>query len=129
MNEKKVRRLFLVDGLGAAVSAVLLGVVLVRLYNIFGIPASALYLLALVPCLFLVYDLYCYFIVKKDLGIYLKVIAIANVLYCFLSLGLAIYHRDELTVLGWGYILIEILVICVLSTIEWKVAEGKGRIV
>ena len=63
--------LFLVDGLGALLSAFLLGFVLVRLERVFGIPPDALYLLATVPCLFALYDFYCLRSIN-DAGRYLK---------------------------------------------------------
>jgi hypothetical protein len=46
------KKLFLIDGLGALLSAILLGVVLVQLEYLFGIPKSTLYFLASLPCLF-----------------------------------------------------------------------------
>ncbi len=117
------RRLFLVDGLGAIVSAVLLGIVLVRLESVFGIPRSALYILASFPCVFTIYDFYCFFKVELKLGIFLRGIAVANLLYCCLSVGLAIYHASVISHFGWAYILVEILVLIILSLFELSVSR------
>ncbi len=117
------RKLFLADGLGAILSAFLLGVVLVELENWFGIPQSTLYFLAFLPCLFAAYDFYCYLKPPKKLGFFLKVIAIINLLYCILSISLAFYHHQKLTYLGWGYIVIEIMIVLILVYIEWKTAN------
>ncbi|MEZ4773978.1 MAG: hypothetical protein R3D00_12405 [Bacteroidia bacterium] len=112
--------LFLVDGAGALVSAFLLGVILVRWEQVFGIPASILYLLASLPVLFAVYDFYCYRTQKERPAVFLRAIAIANLLYCVLSLGLAIYHSQTITLWGWAYILSEILIVLILVKMEYR---------
>ena len=117
------RKLFQIDGFGAILSAFTLGIVLVKLERVFGIPISALYFLASLPCLFAVYDFYCYFKIDKNLGMFLKAIAITNLIYCCLSIGLAIYHRETITNLGWVYILTEILIVFTLAIIEIRLAK------
>jgi len=119
----QAHKLFLLDGLGALLSAFLIGVVLVKFNSLFGIPISALYFLALLPCLFAMYDFYCYQKKNINTGLSLKIIAVVNVLYCCLSLGLAFYHREEITVLGWGYIIVEIVIVLVLAKLEFEVGE------
>ena len=57
LNSKK---LFLIDGFGAIISAFLLGVVLVKFQEKIGVPVSVLYLLATIPVFFAAYDFYCY---------------------------------------------------------------------
>ena len=123
MTLNNLKRLFLIDGLGAIVSAILLGIVLVKLHPLFGIPIPTLYVLAALPCLFFVYDFCCYFLVEMNLGLFLKAIAIINLLYCCLSFGLAIYHHQELTLLGWAYILLEIVIVIILAIYELRVAN------
>ncbi|GAB5465247.1 MAG: hypothetical protein Kapaf2KO_06830 [Candidatus Kapaibacteriales bacterium] len=117
------KKLFQIDGFGALLSAILLGVVLVKLEYLFGIPKPTLYFLASLPCLFAIYDFYCYYKVDKNLGIFLQGIAIANLVYCCLSMGFAIYHMKEITNLGWIYILVEILVVCTIALAELEVAK------
>ncbi len=117
------KRLFLVDGLGAVLSAFLLGVVLVRLESFFGIPRTTLYFLAFLPCLFAVFDLYSYQNNGDNTSRFLRGIATANLLYCCLSIGLAFYHVNEITVFGWIYIIIEVVIIIILSVVEFKVAR------
>ncbi|MEM7038187.1 MAG: hypothetical protein AAF570_14480 [Bacteroidota bacterium] len=118
----KARRLFLLDAAGAMVSAFLLGIVLVELEGFFGIPKSALYVLALIPCFFVLYDLYCFRFVRSNLGLYLKGIAVLNLAYCVLSLGFAIYHAGEITIFGWVYLVGEILIVVGLGVLEFLVA-------
>lgn len=122
-----LKKYFLIDGLGALVSAFLLGVVLVQFEWFFGIPKSALYLLAFLPCLFAVYDFYCYFRVNRTLATFLKGIGILNLLYCCLSIGLAIQHQELITKYGWFYIIIEVLIVAFIGIIELRAAKRSAE--
>lgn len=124
MKNLTIRKLFLLDGFGAILSAVLLGVVLAKLESFFGIPKSTLYVLAALPCFFACYDFYCYFKTALNLGSFLKGIAIMNLLYCGLSVALAFYHFRLLTGYGWTYMMIEVMIVVALASIEWRVAKG-----
>lgn len=104
-------------------SAVLLGIVLVRLEPVFGIPVPTLYFLAVLPCLFAIYDFYCYRKVDQKIGAFLKAIAIMNVIYCCLSIGLAVYHQALITGFGWMYILVEVLIVGALAFVEYEVGD------
>lgn len=121
--DSTLKKMFIVDGLGALLSAFLLGVVLVYFESYFGIPKSSLYILAALPCFFAAYDLFCYLKVDKNLGRFLKGIAIANLLYCCLSIGFAIFHRSVITSMGWAYIVVEIIVVVMISKFELELAE------
>lgn len=123
MESTKLKNLFLLDGLGAILSAFLLGIVLVKLESYFGIPKKALYILAALPCLFMIYDFFCYYKIERNLAKYLKGIAIVNLLYCCLSIGMAIYHQEVISSLGWIYLIVEIIVVMILAIIELKVAN------
>jgi hypothetical protein len=116
-------KLFLIDGLGAILSAFLLGVVLVKLERFFGIPSSTLYFLAVLPIFFAVYDFYCYKKERNKLGKFLKGIAIMNLLYCCLSIGFVLYHSITITSLGWTYVTLEILIVITLAIVELRVAN------
>lgn len=117
------RKLFLIDGLGAILSAFLIGIVLVKFENLFGIPQHSLYFLALFPCFFAIYDFYCFLKVIKNLDLFLKGIAIANLVYCFISIGLISYHYKCVTYLGWIYIILEILILIALAIWQLKTAS------
>ena len=121
--ENDPKKLFLVDGLGALLSAFLLGFILVSFKDDVGMPSGTLYLLAAFPIALAIFDFYCYRKENTTTGIFLKIIALLNVQYCILSLGLALYHRETLTSLGWIYISIEILIILLLSAIEFIVGK------
>lgn len=118
------KRLFIVDGFGALLSAFMLGVVLVKYESIFGIPKDVLYVLAMLPCLFALFDIYSVVRIKRAIAKFLNSIAIMNLMYCVLSLVLCMYHFAQLTYLGWMYMLGEMMVVVVLASIELKVAKS-----
>tara|TARA_B100000674_G_C37347424_1_gene692548 strand:+ start:49 stop:444 length:396 start_codon:yes stop_codon:yes gene_type:complete len=124
LNPKK---LFLLDALGGSISVILLGVVLVKLERVFGIPESTLYFLAAIPALFILYDLFCLSKSKNNLGPFLKLIALMNIMYCCLSIGLAIYHLKTITFFGYLYILIEVIITFTLAVFEFKVANKLAK--
>jgi hypothetical protein len=113
----------LIDSLGALLSAVMLGIVLARLEPVFGMPEKALYYLSFIACIFSVYSFMCFFRKVKNWKIYLKVIALANLLYGCLTTGLVIYFYPKLTALGVTYFVLELIVISVLVMIEIKAAQ------
>ena len=121
------KQLFLLDGIGALVSAFMLGFVLMRLEHIFGIPREALGYLSGLPVLFAIYDFLSYANPRQHRGSPLAYIAILNILYCIFSLGMAIYHRESLTVFGWAYLLGEIALVAALGLYEWKIARQHGH--
>ena len=120
--ELNPKKLFLIDGFGAILSAFLLGVVLVKFEEIFGIPTSVLYFLATIPIFFVIYDVFCY---QKHLkiGLLLKGIAALNILYCCISIGLISCHFSSITILGWTYIIVEIILVSFLAMIEFRVGK------
>jgi hypothetical protein len=79
-----------------------------------------LYFLSFVACIFMVYSFCCYFFITRNRRPYLKAIAIANMMYCCLTLGLVFYFYQSLTILGVIYFLLEIIVVSVLIFIELK---------
>ncbi|MCH3882567.1 MULTISPECIES: hypothetical protein [Tenacibaculum] len=124
MKNTLLKKFFLIDGFGAIISAVLLGLVLTKLETYFGIPKPTLYFLATLPCIFAIYDFYCYFKINSSLDKFLKAIAIINLLYCCLSIALAIYHSNLITKLGWLYIILEIIIVTTIAFVELRVVKN-----
>lgn len=118
MNNPK--NLFLLDSLGALLSAILLGVALPSFQPIFGMPHKALYGLAALACLFAIYSSWNYIWFRENWRPYLRAIAIINLLYCGLTAAFVVYFRQELTKWGLLYFLLEMLVIIVLVVIEFQ---------
>lgn len=116
------RKLFLLDGIGALLSAFLLGVILANFESTFGMSKKVLYFLAVLPCFFAIFSFTSYFRNVKNWRPYLKAIAIANLTYCCLTAFLVFYFYEQLTALGVAYFLLEIAVIVILVYIELKTA-------
>lgn len=123
----KPKQLFFVDGIGAWLSAFLLSMVLANFIPAFGMPLHILTILALIPGFFAFYSFGCYFFLRDNWGPYLIAIAMANVLYCCLTLGLVIYHYEKLTSLGVGYFVLEMIVIVLLTILEFKAGSKRIR--
>lgn len=117
------RNIFLLDGIGALVSAIIMGLIIANYVPFFGLPKEAAYFLTVFPCLFMVYSLYCHFQKPKPFQSYLKMIIIANLLYCFISLGVVFYHYESLTKFGLGYLLLEKAVVLLVIIVELKVLK------
>jgi len=113
---------FLIDGLGAAMSALLLLLLIVPFQSFFGFPSDAALKLSVLPFLFSIYSLTCYF-TKPSSTVFLKIIAVANILYCLLSLGLVLIYFAQLTIFGLLYFLVEKLIVVPLAIWEWKLSK------
>jgi putative flippase GtrA len=120
--ELNPKKLFLIDGCGAFLSAFFLGFVLIKLEELFGIPSSVLYFLASIPIFYVMYDFYCYWKHLK-IGLLLKGIAVLNLVYCCISIGIISYYFNTIKMLGWTYIIVEIILIIFLAMIEFRVGE------
>jgi len=120
LNPKK---LFLLDALGACLTAFLLGVVLTTFQKYIGMPEKTLNILALIALFFAVYSFCCYFFIGSNCRPFLKIIAAANLLYCCLTATLVIYFYPQLTVLGVVYFLLEIVVVCGVAFVELRGAS------
>lgn len=121
----KPRNLFLIDGLGAILSAVMLGVVLVALNSYIGLSSNTLYILAVIPIFFALYDFVVYLVNSKNWRPYLRIIAIANLLYCVFSIVILFTHLDSLKLLGWIYFVGELIIVGGLAIYELRVANSR----
>ncbi|MGC4233772.1 MAG: hypothetical protein QM594_12415 [Niabella sp.] len=120
----KPKMLFLIDSLGAMLTAFLLFAVLRNFNEYFGMPVVILTYLSVIAMLFCVYSATCFFFLKKDWPLFIRAIGYANLLYCILTAGLLMRHYSILTVPGITYFVVEIVVVCLLVYIEFKVATA-----
>ncbi|XWW47355.1 hypothetical protein JYG30_07900 [Fibrella sp. USSR17] len=114
------KRLFLVDGLGAVLTSISLLAVLRPLEYLFGIPEQTLVMLSMPAILFAIYSGCCFLFVGIGWRSFLRVIAVANLLYCCVTAGLIVTCYAQLTPLGVAYFVVEIVVISVLAVIEYR---------
>lgn len=125
---KKPYQLFLIDGIGALVSAFSLGVVLVQFESVIGMSQALLFPLALAACLFATYSLTCYFKKPKNWRPFLRFIGVVNLLYCCVTIGLVIQQYQNLTGLGVTYFVLELAIIIPLALFEWKTAGSQKKL-
>lgn len=116
------RAIFLADAIGAFVSTLLLFVI-AKLEFVFGMPRQVVYQLLPLTVLFTVYSSCCYVLNPANRQRYVRLIAIANLLYAGLTAVLLFFYRNELTTLGVIYFSAEIGILLLLSRIEWQLAK------
>ena len=114
--------LFLIDGLGALLTAFCLEFVLARLESVFGVPQKTSHFLSIIAFIFAIYSLLSYFFVRENWRFYLKIIAFANLTYCFTTIYLIFHFNKNITHLGMIYFLGEIIVILIIVFFELKTA-------
>lgn len=119
---KKQNTLFLIDSLGAFLTALFLFIIMQQLNQYFGMPKTVLTNLSVIAGLFCIYSTACFLFLKGRWTLYIRIIGVANLLYCVLTIGLLIKYYSLLTIIGTIYFLIEIVIICGLSYVELKVA-------
>ena len=119
---RKPKALFLVDALGALLTALLLFVVVKHFNTYFGMSETMLGYLSLIAGVLCIYSATCFFFLKENWPPFIRGIAIANILYCLLTLVTILSNCAALTSLGVTYFLVEIAVVCVLVYIELNVA-------
>lgn len=114
------KNIFLVDGVGAVLSAITVGVVLPLFSEQIGLSTEILRLLALVALVFGIYSLSCFWFVLRPKPSMLLGIISANSLYCVLVLSIALLS-SELTTLGRAYFIIEAAIILGVVFLETRV--------
>jgi hypothetical protein len=115
------KKLFLIDGAGALLTVFFLLAILLPFKDSFGMPVSVLYFLSLGACMYTIYSFSSYFFIRTNWRPYLKVISIANIVYCCLTIAVVFYFYQSLTIAGLLYFLLEIIVLCILIFIELMV--------
>lgn len=121
------KALLLTDSIGALMTAFFLFVIMRQVDEFFGMPKEGVTWLSAIAILYSVYSAACFLFLKRDMAPFIRIIGIANLLYCVLTIGLMIKNNTTLTVIGTIYFLIEITIICGLSYLEIKVASSSMK--
>ena len=119
------KNIFLIDAFGAILTAFLLFFVLRTFNTFFGLSKTTLEYLSLLAVFFSVYSFSCFFLIINNWKSYLKIICIANVFYCLLTIGIIIYYYQSISVFGIAYFFGEIVVIAGLVFLEIRTIRGK----
>ena len=114
------RKIFLIDGIGAFVTTLLLSTILAPFSNFFGMPQAILYLLATVAFFYTLYSLSCFYFIPQKWQFCLSIILVANIFYCCLTTGFIFYYYPTLTKLGLIYFILEIAIMTQLILIEYQ---------
>ncbi len=117
------RALFLTDCIGAFTTSFSLFFFLRNMEGYFSMPADILVALSIVAAVFCVYSGSCFLVLKRNWSPYLRVIMIANSLYCLLTIALLVVNYPVLTILDMIYFCGEILIIAILVLIEFNVTR------
>lgn len=117
---RRPKTLFLVDSLGAFTTAFFLFAILRPFNQHVGIPQLVLTYLSIIALLFCFYSMTCFLLIKNNWQPFLKIISIANLLYCCLTIGIVVYYYHTLTILGVAYFLVEIVIVFGLVFVELK---------
>jgi hypothetical protein len=123
------RRIFLVDGLGALTSALLLFFLLRPFHVEVGMPREVLSGLSAGAVVLFVYSMSCFLFLKGNVTRFLRIIAFANLMYCFATLLLVGLYFGELSLLGVAYFIGEVFLIGALVFIEMRLAAGSRNVV
>ena len=121
MNEHTI---FLWDGLGALVSALLLGLVLPAIHPLIGMPVPILSLLSALALLYAVYDFCCLRWVDKYDPKWLGFVIFANLFHVIVTMRYLWIYASEIKPLGFTYFVGEILVVLVIVLYEIKIVRG-----
>lgn len=116
---KKPNTLFLVDSIGAFISAICLLIISRYYSDYFGINHSTFQLLAILPIVFCIYSASCFLFVKRCFKPFIQIIALANLLYCLITLILLGTLFAEITILGLSYFVVELVIIGIIVYIEF----------
>jgi len=122
------KKLFLIDSLGALLTAFLLFVVVRNFNEYFGLPKIILTYLSAIALLLSIYSISCFCFIKSNWKDNIRIIAYANILYCVLISILLLRYHSTLTVFGLTYFLIEIAIICGLAYMELKAAHVSEKV-
>lgn len=113
---------FLIDGVGACISAAVLLAVIQPFPAFWGIPSKVAYTLALPAILLALFSGGCYLFLKIRFWLFIRLVAIGNVAYCVAVLLLTVSYFSVLTMMGKAYTTVELVIIGGLAYIELKVA-------
>jgi hypothetical protein len=110
----------------AILSALLLVFLVAPLERLFGLPASVANKLAVPAFCFAIYSFGCYFLKPTPWQPWLKLIAVANLLYCCATIAILFIYRMSITPFGIAYFAGEILIVLMLLLWEWRLATTEA---
>jgi hypothetical protein len=117
-----LKNIFLLDGSGAVLSAVVTGLLLPSFSGLLGLAPNAFYSLAVFPLIYAVYSFSCFFLVNQKKPWMLLTIIVANLFYCVVSASVLLLSKT-ITSWGRGLLVMEIVVIIAVVAFELHVYQ------
>ena len=114
------------DAVGAFITAFTAYYMIAKNELLFGLPGYVFQNLALLASGFAIYSIICYLLDIKKWNLFLQLIAFANTVYCFITIGLIMTFYNEITILSWIYFPLEIIVIALIVYVEYKVSLSEN---
>jgi len=122
----KPKNIFLLDSFGALLTSLLLYFILRHFNAFFGLSKNIFEYLSITAFIFFVYSFSCFFFVRQNEKLFLKIICTANILYCLLTFGIVLHNHKTISVYGIVCFLAEIAVIIGLAVLEMKIIKSKS---
>ncbi len=119
----KPKNIFLVDGVGAFVTALIIYFILNPYNEYIGVASEVLIPLSVIAFVFCIYSISCFFLLKHHWQDFLKIIIAANTIYCLTTISVLFYYQETITTLGLFYFIGEIIVIGTLVFVEMKLLK------
>ena len=120
LNELSPKRVFLIDGIGASVTSISYAAILAFFRPNFGFSLEMCLALFSMALIFACYSLVFAWINYGKWRSFLRIIAVANLLFCSVALGFMIWKFEKITILGKVYIVAESLLVTCIAMFELK---------
>lgn len=116
--------IFLIDGIGAILSAGFTGYLLPRYSLFLGLPVALLQALGLIALMYAAGSLSFHFWVKNKKSWMLLAVLLANLFYCLISVSL-IFGSERITWRGKAVLAAEIVVVLLVVSLEFWIYRKK----
>lgn len=117
---KNSQKLFLIDAIGALVSAIF--IFILSNFNL-GISIQNITILISFALCLAVFSTTCFFSVLKNHTRFIRILAFANLLYCLLTIFVLIFHFNNLKSITLIYFPLELIIISLLIALELKLVK------
>ena len=118
------RQVFLADAFGALLTTLTLSLILVQVKSHLGIDATTLYTLASFAAILFLYSSTVFVVKPLNWLPFLRIIALANMVYCPITFALLWEIHEELTTLAYVYFVGEAMLIMSIALAEWEYANN-----
>lgn len=118
-------KLFIIDAIGALVTAITHGIILVEFRSDIGFEKETFYFLATIAAIYCIYSTINAIFQSFNWRRNLRIIALANIAFCLLTLGLVFYNFNKITLFGKVYFFTESVIVFGLAYFELRYARKR----